>query len=439
MVKTFRGPARGFGGLVLLTSTLMWGPADSGVAQGPRFANTGELVNSGTVASSVSSRQAVLDLIREGKPKQALDAYERRTAKLGREDDALLRQVAIGFILPLRTDMREQMRGAAYTALKEINSDEVVSYLEEGLSDGSGLVRALAAEGLGKLAAGQRSERFRGAIKDQAALVRVAVVKGLGRSGDRKVIPLIEPSLKDEQGLVRVAAAGALFSLGQTHRWNELIRSVSSEDRFEIQGALRLLGELKDPRGFPILRKALDDKQPTIRRTAAAALGDLGDPRAVAPLIRLLADPVSAVRSVAAVSLGEIGTEDAKAALMKALEDENPGVRAAAVSALLQQGLPYGEVADTVRGLIQDHNPGVRSAAARALSKGRGPGVIGSLSVLLEDPVPRPRVAAVRAVGRAGERQEIDLLKRGLRDSDEAVGATAGGALVNVLSRTSRT
>jgi hypothetical protein len=77
-------------------------------------------------------------LVKLGKPQEALAEYDKLETGLGQDDVPLLRQVALGFILVLLKDMREQMRGAAYTALKEIDSDEVVPYFEDGLSDGSG-------------------------------------------------------------------------------------------------------------------------------------------------------------------------------------------------------------------------------------------------------------------------------------------------------------
>ena len=45
---------------------------------------------------------------------------------------------------------------------------ETIPALEDGLSDNSGLVRALAAEALGKLDAGRKSPRLRNALEDQA-------------------------------------------------------------------------------------------------------------------------------------------------------------------------------------------------------------------------------------------------------------------------------
>lgn len=153
-------------------------------------------------------RLKVRSLIFLGKPKDALVEYERHEQESKQEDRPLLKDVSLGFIYALVKDMREQMRGAAYTALKDVDSAETIPALEDGLSDGSGLVRALAAEALGKLDAGRKSPRLRNALEDQAGLVKATVIKVLGKSGDRSVIPLLEKALKDEQPAVRLAAAG---------------------------------------------------------------------------------------------------------------------------------------------------------------------------------------------------------------------------------------
>src|SRR5262249_46188937 len=92
-------------------------------------------------------RIAIRSLLKLGDPKDALMEYDQLEATLKRDDPALLHDVALGFVVVLLKDMREQMRGAAYTALKELESPETIPFLEDGLSDGSGLVRALAAEG----------------------------------------------------------------------------------------------------------------------------------------------------------------------------------------------------------------------------------------------------------------------------------------------------
>jgi HEAT repeat protein len=181
------------------------------------------------------------------------------------------------------------------------------------------------------------------------------------------------------------------------------------------------------------LRNGLQDSQPSIRAAAAASLGQLALPEAIPDLIGLLSEPIPAVRSVAAVSLGKLKAEEAVPALTEKLNDPNPGVRTATIAALLQMNSPFSLVAGTVPSLIQTKNPGIRSALAKALANGRRHDVVGPLSVLLNDPVPRPRITAVRSLGRIEGRELLPLLKQGLTDSDAAVRVTAAAAIVKIL------
>src|SRR3982751_1119134 len=103
-------------------------------------------------ASNEARRLKIKSLIHLARPTDALGEYEQLFEQQKEDDRPLLRKLAIAFITPLLKDMREQMRGAAYTALKELGTDEGIPYFEDGLSDGSGLIRALAVEGLGRLA-----------------------------------------------------------------------------------------------------------------------------------------------------------------------------------------------------------------------------------------------------------------------------------------------
>jgi HEAT repeat protein len=197
-------------------------------------------------------RLHILALASMGNAPEAMDSYEKLVQSMKREDESLLRQIAIAIILSKRADMREQIRGAVYTALKEIDSDEMIVFLEEGLADGSGMIRALAAEALGQRKAGQRSKRLREALKDSAGLVRATAVKSIGKSGDQKVVPLIEKSLQDEQALVQIAAAQVLYELGQKQLWSRLEEGARIEEGYERGGAIRAFGELKDrPAPFP--------------------------------------------------------------------------------------------------------------------------------------------------------------------------------------------
>lgn len=380
-----------------------------------------------------SSRLEMLGLVRLGKTAEGIDAYDRFVAVNG-QDEGLLRELALQSILPFRSDMREQVRGAAYSALKEIPSDEVVPYFQDGLSDGSGMIRVLVAEGMGKLPAGRQSNGFRGGLKDKAGLVKVTVLKALGRSGDPEAVSLIVPLLKDEHRIVQVAAAAALYRLGQKEYWQTVEQATNVPEGYERGAALRMLGEIGDSKGLPLLAQGLRDKQPSIRAAAAASLGKLGSVEGVPFLLNALADPVPAVRSVAAVTLGKLRAEQAVSPLTRALQDRNMGVRAAAIAGLLQLNSPFSVVAGTVRELMGQQNPGLRSSVAKALGHGRAYDVVGPLLLLLNDPVPKPQISAARSLGRVGGRELLPHLTRLMKASNEAVRATAAGAIARILS-----
>ena len=138
-------------------------------------------LNQDQLASPDVRRLKVRTLVKLGAPQDALSEYDKLEVGLKQEDVPLLREVALGFIVVLVKDMREQMRGAAFTALKEIDSDETIPYFEDGLSDGSGPIRVLAAEGLGRSEKVRKSKKLRDALEDQAGIVNARAIKALGK------------------------------------------------------------------------------------------------------------------------------------------------------------------------------------------------------------------------------------------------------------------
>ena len=375
-------------------------------------------------------------LVKVGKPQEALAEYDKLETGLGQDDVPLLRQVALGFILVLLKDMREQMRGAAYTALKEIDSDEVVPYFEDGLSDGSGPVRVLAVEGLARSDAGRKSKKLRLALEDQAGVVKARAVKALGKSGDRSVLPLIEHATKDELATVRIAAWGALIRLGRTEAWEDLRKAGEAVNPEERAEALRTMADLNDQRAVPLMHSLLNYNQPSVRAAAARGLGHLHKHEAREDIEKLLEDPVGPVRESAAAALADLGATESVVALTRKLSDGAFTVRAAAGAALLQLSQPFDSVGPTMLALAQQNDPAARSSAALALSKAtktNREGAIAVLTGLATDPLPGPRIVALRSLGRIGDQSVVPDLKAGLHDQNEAAKATAAGALLHIL------
>jgi HEAT repeat protein len=393
-------------------------------------------LNPDRAASPDVRRLKIRTLVKVGNPKEALEEYDKLEARQKQDDIPLLREVALGFIVVLVKDMRDQMRGAAYTALKEIDSDEVIPLFEDGLSDGSGPVRVLAVEGLGRSEGGRKSKKLRDALEDQAGMVKARAVKALGKSGDRSVLPLIETATKDELSTVRIAAWGALLRLGRTDAWEPLRQAADAANPEERAEALRMIAELNDQRGVPLMVPLLTYNQPSVRAAAARGLGHLHRAESRGGIEKLLDDPVPPVRESAASALADLGGTESVAVLTRKLDDGVFTVRAAVIAALLQVGQSYETVAPAVRGLVQHNDPAARSSGAFALgkaSKTNRQAATAVLSGLIADPLPGPKIVALRSLGRIGDRGILPDLKAALHDQNEAVRATAAGALLRVL------
>ncbi len=383
-------------------------------------------------------RLRIRSLLKLGNPKDALGEYDKLELALKQDEVPLLREVALGFIVVMVKDMREQMRGAAYTALKEVDSDDVVPYFEDGLSDGSGPVRVLAVEGLGRSEAGRKSTKLRAAIDDQAGSVKARVVKVLGRTGDPGVISLVESATKDELTTVRIAAYGALIRLGRKEAWTQLQQAAESLNPEDRADAIRTIAELKDQRGAPIMIESLAYKQPSVRGAAARGLGHLGRKETRGQIEQLLKDPIPAVRESAVGGLAELGGPESVPALTQALSDGNSTVRASAIAGLLQLGQPYSTVAHTAQSLAQQNDTAMRASVAYALgkaTKANAPGAISLLTSLTADPLPGPKIVALRSLGHVGDREIVPLMKESLHDTNDAVRATAAGALLHLLQQ----
>ena len=381
-------------------------------------------------------RVKIQSLLRLGKPKEALVEYDKFEHALKQDDTFLLREIALGFVLVLTKDMREQMRGVAYTALKDWESPDAVPFLEDGLLDGSGLVRTLAAEGLGKLEKGRRSARFRHAIEDEAVLVKEAVLKGLGRSGDASVVALAEPAMNEPEVRVRVAAAAVLCRYGRKQGCESLEQSARSPNPDERNAALRILVTMEGVPLSSLLLEASRHKQPSVRGAAAMGLSHIPAAEALNALVRLLRDPLPPVRVSAVVSLGQLRGVDVVSPLRTIIDDHDASVRAFVVGSLLGQGEPFDVVAAAVSELSNAKETAVRSALARALGSATGKNRLSArlaLESLLADTIPRVRIAAIKSIATLEGKDAVTTLKKGLHDTDDAVRAAAGGKLLHVI------
>lgn len=227
-----------------------------------------------------------------------------------------------------------------------------VAELVEKLDDEDASVRAGAAEALVKL-----GPKAKGAVP--------ALVKALGDKDERVLKPagraLIEigppaiPALVNalgEKDSVRPGVATAVLGRMGPPAVPALVRALGEKDDYRTQFLVTTALGVIGPAAVRGLTEALGAPDPGLRERAAHALAMICDPDA----------------------------EEAVPALVKALEDKNPKVRMTAASALGGIGSAAREAIPALERALQDKDENVRACAAVALKEirlgwWRGPGL----------------------------------------------------------------
>jgi HEAT repeat protein len=212
---------------------------------------------------------------------------------------------------------------------------------------------------------------------------------------------------------------------------------------------LPLAAAVTDQQCTSILKDALENKNPDVRKQAVVALslassrGSLFD-----QLEGMLTDKDVEVRQAVVASLQEVHTKSATDALHKALEDDVPEVSFAAAKALWARRDPAGRTAllavlagetKTSSGFLTRqkrdalrmmHTP--RTAFLFALRQGVGfapvPGLgegIASMQGILMDAGVSGRASAALLLGADKSRETVDALEDALKDPDASVRAAA--------------
>ena len=135
-----------------------------------------------TPASKPLIRLAFQSSLKLGRPEEGLTLYQRLVPADQPDDPALLRPLALSFLTSHVRDSQEYVRIAAYTVLAELSLAETQAVLEDGLLDVSVLVRARAAEAIGKAGLAGKSGPLRRALNDAMPAVRIAAMTALSEA-----------------------------------------------------------------------------------------------------------------------------------------------------------------------------------------------------------------------------------------------------------------
>lgn len=196
-------------------------------------------------------------------------------------------------------------RALAAFSLGQIQNEHAVPALVERLDpriEKSSLVRARAAEALGKIASNKLA----------AAALGNYGVRGISEAIVRTLPPPNEP-VSDDSKLIASLGLTALLKIKQPSTVDAITAQLRSPDSDIRWQAANALARIRD--GIAVaatsLLPLLDDRDPLVRANAARALGVAKSAEAIDPLIRLLADKDERVVASAINALGAIGNKRA--------------------------------------------------------------------------------------------------------------------------------
>lgn len=174
-------------------------------------------------------------------------------------------------------------------------------------------------------------EMVRPLITDDNTRVRYAAVSQLDTLGTvdkNTTLELLRDRLfNDPEPDVQAAAADAIGGLELVEAFEDLAKVYHETSEWLVQfSIIAALGELGEPRGFDLLKEALDSNNNLLQTAAIGSMGELGDDRAI-PLLAKYADHEDwQIRYRLAQALGRLGGDEAQSIISRLAEDESEQV-----------------------------------------------------------------------------------------------------------------
>lgn len=266
-----------------------------------------------------------------------------------------------------------------------------------------------------------------GSFATQDPALAEALVVTLDIIGDKRSVWLFLKAFANER-LSRVAVK-ALKHLGPDGI-DTLTSGYADVDEESRSAICSLIGECAYQKGGLIIREALFDQSPRVRKAAVAAAGRLGLTDCIPAIVRLLDDPDQDIRNSVVSCLQTLALMDQSGILAVASQignSDQPELRRNA--AILFAALGDG---DRLSLLVKDEDALVREAAVSSIGKLRITAATGTLLIALVDENPDVRIAAAEALGEVGNESVVTALKHALNDEDAWVQCAALKSLARV-------
>jgi HEAT repeat protein len=164
-------------------------------------------------------------------------------------------------------------------------------------------------------------------INDPNARVRYSAISQMDTLGGQDLTialnVLRDRLLNDPEPDVQAAAADCLGALKLTEAFVDLEQIYHSTSEWLVKFSIvATLGEFGDPRGFELLKQALESGSDLVQTAAISSFGDLGDRQAVPLLVPYATNLDWQIRYRVAQALCKLGGAESQSALETLANDE---------------------------------------------------------------------------------------------------------------------
>lgn len=250
-------------------------------------------------------------------------------------------------VVELLLRYRAMLRGPEAVRITDyLESQGYVQRATDGLRSRNRWRRADSASLLGRMKSDASVDALVGLMSDDSDDVRMVAARSLAAIGHPRAVDALANALADPSRWTATTVAANLVEMGPA-AVPTLIEIAESADSGRPGAheaavtAVRVLGEIRDPRAEPVLIVLLESAGSlNMRARAASALGAVGGPLAPPALRAALRDDEWQVRAQAASSLGALRDRESVEALSSAVEDQSWWVRRNCAEALGALGEP---------------------------------------------------------------------------------------------------
>jgi HEAT repeat protein len=187
--------------------------------------------------------------------------------------------------------------------------------------------------------------RFRTLYASENPMDRLMAVYALGKMGVRDHLDIIRTALSDgEPDIRKIALESLADTCGHDEQGLTLIVSRLADENRDVRLAVvELLGGCDSDKVYPYLEQALSDPDDWVRIRAVEAIGLRGEHDAVPRLLELASQPNKLVAFKAVEALGEVGGPEAYQALVRLGSGDDPELIGVAEAAIAKLQDEQGE------------------------------------------------------------------------------------------------